>query len=231
VVERLAPLIAIVGSDGSGKSTLAADLLDHVRRTRPADTVYLGLHSGAMGERIKLLPVIGPMLERLLSSKASQARNPRERIPGLFTALVLYRLSLRRRAAFERLLTLRRSGTTVVTDRYPQIDVPGFYDGPHLSAAKPDGKLVARLAARERLAYEWMASFTPSLVIKLHVDTETALSRKPDHARGLIEQKVEATSALKFNGAPIVDLDATMDYVHELKLAKAAVDEALAKAD
>lgn len=230
-MERLAPLIAVVGSDGSGKSTLAADLLAHVRKSRAAETVYLGLHSGAMGERIKRWPLIGPALERLLSTKAEKARDPDDRIPGLPTALVLYRLSLRRKAAFKHLLALRRKGIAIVTDRYPQIDVPGFYDGPHLSAARAGNALVARLAASERAVYEWMASYTPTLVIKLHVDAETALRRKPDHARDLIERKVDATPALAFNGAPTLDLDATMDYPQELALAKAAVDEALAKAD
>lgn len=230
-MERLAPLIAVVGSDGSGKSTLAADLLDHVRQSRPAETVYLGLHSGAMGERIRRVPVVGPALERLLSRKAGKTRDPGGKIPGLTTALVIYRLSLRRKAAFKRLLALRRRGIAVVTDRYPQTEVAGFYDGPHLSAARPKSALVAWLAARERAAYEWMASFPPTLVIKLHVDLGTALARKPDHDPELIARKISATRDLGFSGAPLVELDATMPYRQELALAKAAVDEALAKAD
>ena len=31
----------------------------------------------------------------------------------------------------------------VITDRYPQVEVPGFYDGPGLSAARPDSRIVA----------------------------------------------------------------------------------------
>ena len=227
-MNELAPLIAVVGCDGSGKSTLAADLLAHVRRSQPADTVYLGLGSGAMGNRIKAFPLIGPTVERFLSKRASRARDPRGTIPGWPTALVLYRLSLRRKAQFERLLSLRRRGVTVVTDRYPQIDVPGFYDGPGLSAARPDGWLTSRLAIKERAIYDWMASFVPTLVIRLNIDVDTAMARKPDHARALIERKVTATPKLRLNGAPILDLDATMPYAEELTLARAAVDQALA---
>ena len=69
----------------------------------------------------------------------------------------------------------------------------------------------------------------PTLVIRLNVDVDTVMARKPDHARALIERKVETVPLLKFNGAPIVDLDATMPYDEELALALAAVDEALAK--
>lgn len=230
-MEKLAPLIAVVGSDGSGKSTLAADLLAHVRRRRRAETAYLGLGSGAMGNRIKGWPVVGPMIERFFAKRAGKARDPRDRIPGLPTALVLYGFSMRRKARFEELLKLRRAGIAIVTDRYPQIDVPGFYDGPGLSAARAEGELVQKLAAKERAIYEWMASFVPTLVIRLHIDADTALRRKPDHARDLIERKVAATPLLEFNGAPIVELDATQPYGEELSLAKAAVDDALAKAD
>jgi hypothetical protein len=116
----------------------------------------------------------------------------------------------------------------VITDRYPQVEVPGFYDGPGLSAARPDSWMVAKLAARERAVYDWMASFVPTHVIRLNIDVETALQRKPDHARALIEKKVAATPKLTFNGAPITDLDARMDYAEEVKAAIAAVNAALA---
>lgn len=224
---QLAPLIAVVGCDGSGKSTLAADLLAYVRETRAADTVYLGLGSGAMGNRIKAWPLVGPVIERTLSKRADRARDPKDKIPGLLTAIVLYRFSLKRKRQFERLLAMRRNGTVVVTDRYPQVEVPGFYDGPGLSAARADNWIIARLAAKERATYEWMASFVPTLVIRLNIDVETALMRKPDHARALIERKVAATPLLTFHDAPIVDLDAKMPYAEELQLAKRAVDTAL----
>jgi thymidylate kinase len=226
-VAPLAPIIAVVGCDGSGKSTLAADLLAHVKKSRSADTVYLGLGSGAMGNRIKAWPIIGPLLERMLSSRANQARDPQDKIPGIATAFVLYRLSLRRKAQFDRLLAMRANGVTVVTDRYPQIEVPGFYDGPGLSAARAEGRFIQKLAAKERAIYEQMAAYVPTLVIRLNIDAETALARKPDHARALIERKVAVTPSLRFNGAPIVDLDATMPYEDERALAIAATDKAL----
>jgi hypothetical protein len=75
-----------------------------------------------------------------------------------------------------------------------------------------------------------MAAYRPTLVIRLHIDTETVMARKPDHDRALIERKVETVPRLAFNGAPMIDLDATMDYAQELALAKAAVDRALGMA-
>ncbi len=225
---ELAPLIAVIGCDGSGKSTLSADLLNWIREQYgPAETHYLGLRSGQIGNRIKAWPLVGPILERALSKRAGQARTKGAKMPGLATALVIYGFSRLRKRRFQKVLSLRRQGFIVVTDRYPQVEVPGFYDGPGLSAAEPGGRMVAALATRERATYEWMASFVPTLVIRLNIDAATAFSRKPDHAFELLERKVAVTPLLRFNGAPIVNLDATMPYAEELALAKEAVAEVL----
>jgi thymidylate kinase len=226
-MDRLAPLIAVVGCDGAGKSTLAGDLLAHLRKTRLAESGYLGLGSGPMGERIRAWPLIGPAVEGFFSKRATRARDPKDKIPGLGTALVLYAFSLRRQHRFRRVTAMRRCGIVVVTDRYPQTEVSGFYDGPGLSAARADGWLVKKLVARERAIYQRMASFVPTLVLRLNVDVETALARRPDHGADLLKAKVAVTPLLKFNGARIVDLDATTPYDEEFALAQKAVAEVL----
>ncbi len=208
----MAPLIAFVGCDGSGKSTLSADLFSTVSRVRPTAISYLGLGSGAIGERIKRLPLIGRHVERKLAKKASQARTSGEKIPGLATALVIYLFSLARLRRFNRMLKLRRAGVVVLTDRYPQMECPGFYDGPGLSAASPRGRLVAAIARQERRLYEYMTAFRPDVVVRLNVDAATALARKPDHRADLLRKKVAVTPLLRFAGAPIIDLDATLPY-------------------
>lgn len=208
----MAPLIAIVGCDGSGKSTLAADLCGEVSRTRAAAVGYLGLGSGTLGLRIRALPLVGSAVERRLASKAKRTRTPGERIPGLATALVVYGYSRVRWRRFQRVLALRRSGVTVITDRYPQVDVPGFYDGPGLSAASAGSAAVARLAASERRLYERMARVRPTLVIRLNVDVVTAHARKPDHDPDLLALKIAATPRLTFGGAPLVDIDARQPF-------------------
>lgn len=227
---RLAPMIAVVGCDGSGKSTLSADLLAWLRQTRDVDTVYLGLRSGELGNRIKRWPLIGRAFERQLSKRAGQARNKEGKIPGAPTAFVIYMFSVKRMRAFKRMLALRKHGVTIVTDRYPQIEVPGFYDGPGLSAARAEGWLVSLLARRERAMYAMMISHVPDLVIRLNVDVDTAFARKPDHKRASLEAKVAVTPHLKFNGAKIVDLCSTDPYPTVLEQAKAAVTRVLSNA-
>ena len=99
---------------------------------------------------------------------------------------------------------------------------------PGLSAARAGSAAIRRLAARERGIYDWMAAYVPDLVIRLNVDVETALARKPNHKRALIERKVAVLPELKFNGAPILDLDATRPYVEVKAAARAAIGLTLA---
>jgi len=223
-----APLIAVIGCDGSGKSTLAEALVADYSARRPVSYVYLGLKSGAMGEAIKQWPIIGGWLEKKLSKRASQARDTKQKIPGVATALVIYVLSTVRLRRFRQTLSHRRAGRLVITDRYPQVEVPGFYDGPGLSAAKAGSSFVAWLARRERAKYAWMASHLPTLVIRINIDIETALARKPDHARDLLEKKIAVTPILTFAGAPIVELDGREPFATVKEKAMAAIDAALA---
>lgn len=224
--EPLAPLIAVVGSDGSGKSTLAADLLDHIRTTRAAEHGYLGLGSGEQGRRIGQWPLIGPALHRWLDGIADRLRDPAQTIPGVLAARYALNKSHKRRARFEQLLAARRTGTTIITDRYPQAEIAGLHDGPILAGIASTARLKA-MQAEELALYHGMAAYRPTLVIRLNVDVDTAMARKPDHDRSLIAAKVNSIGRLTFNNAPLVDLDATMPYDEELALAKAAVDAAL----
>ena len=229
MAEPLAPLIAVVGCDGSGKSTLSADLLTHVRASRRAETGYLGLGSGEQGRRIGRWPLIGPALQRFFEGVADRLRDPAQPIPGILAARYALRKSRKRRAKFEELLAARRAGIAIVTDRYPQVEVPGLHDGPILAGIATTPALKA-MQDEERALYAEMAAYHPTLVIRLHIDTDTVMTRKPDHDRRLIAAKVASVPRLTFQGAPMIDLDATMDYAEELSLAKAAVDKALASA-
>jgi thymidylate kinase len=226
----MAPLIAVIGCDGSGKSTVSADLIAWIEaRYGPTSGSYLGLRSGVIGNKIKSWPLIGPAFERALSKRAKQARTKGGTIPGIPTALVIYAFSIIRKWRFKRMLALREQGVIVVADRYPQIEVPGFYDGPGLSAARAEGWLVSKLAAREAALYRWMADHKPDLVIRLNVDLDTAFARKPDHKFDSLKQKIEVTPRLTFGGADLIDLDSTDPLPEVLDGAHAAVSAKLAE--
>jgi len=220
---QLPPLIALVGCDGCGKTTLVADLVPWMQYFMPAQTCYLGLGSSIIGEKIKKFRVGGKAFEGYLARKAARAKDKGDRIPGPATALILYIFSVLRLRRFNKMQRLRKSGVAIITDRYPQIEIPGFYDGPLLGAAEAKGWFVKALARKERQKYEFMVSCIPDLVVKLHVSVETSLLRKSDSKKSLVERKVAVTPSLTFNGATIRDVDAEQDYATVTAAVKACI--------
>lgn len=129
-------VIAIVGCDGSGKSTLTASLVNELAARMPTEHIYLGQSSGRIGEWISQLPVIGAPCGCYLRSKAAHVHEKPLTPPGNITALVIYLLSCWRAYKFRKMLCKSQQGYLLITDRYPQVEVPGFrFDGPQL--AKP----------------------------------------------------------------------------------------------
>jgi thymidylate kinase len=221
-------VIAVVGCDGTGKSTLATDLLTILRGRGAVERRYLGLVSGEMGDKIKRLPLIGIRFERYLAGKAQRALDMKLKLPGTGTALVMYVFSLWRATQLRRVMRLSRQGVLVITDRYPQAEIPGFhYDGPGLTANRTDNWLVRKLALREQNLYEWMARQRPALVIRLDIDADTAHARKLDHSLAELRDKIAVTSRLRFNGARVLDIDARAPYSQVLGAALQAIDMAI----
>ena len=221
-------VIALTGCDGSGKSTLAADLVTHLREHRRTEPLYLGQSSGRIGEWFATLPLIGPSINRYLVRKSDRVHDKPSSPPGNVTALAIYLLSRWRAYKFRRMLVMCRRGVLVVTDRYPQAEMPGFlFDGPQLAKTQGGNWWVRVLRARERKLYEWMSAAIPMLVIRLNVDEETAHARKPDHKLAVLRQKIAAWPHLRFNGAPILDLDAREEPGAVLNTSLRAVHAAL----
>ena len=75
--------------------------------------------------------------------------------------------------------------------------------------------------------YGRMASHLPTLVIRINIDIDTALARKPDHARDLLEKKIAVTPILTFGGAPLVELDGREAFSVVKSKASNAIDAAL----
>ena len=225
--DNLGPLIAIVGSDGSGKSTVGEALLAWLRESREVEMCHLGKQTGNVGRWLRKLPLVGAGVDRQLLKKADSVRE--DRGPDALSALVIYHLSMRRVRRFRRMMAIRRTGVTILADRYPQTAVPSpKMDGTHFNAGNPRSRLARILGRRERVLYDWMASYPPDLVIRLNVDLATAFARKPDHRYASLAAKIEQVPLLAYNGAPILDIDSTQPLAAVLQQAKVGVARALA---
>jgi thymidylate kinase len=227
----MAPLIAIIGTDGSGKSTVSEHMLKWISGYGPAAAVHLGKQSGNVGRALAELPLVGRGIDRLLRRKAETVndRLKKDLQPTLAPALVITAFTLRRKRRFKRMLALRQKGLIIVTDRFPQVQIPGAYDGPGFPDTPQGSPLVLALARHERATFEWMATYKPDLVLRLNVDLDTACARKPDHRREALRRKIAVTPHLAYNGAPIVDIDTNQPLAAVLVEAEAAVAKMMAE--
>lgn len=213
-------LVAVVGCDGTGKSTLTADLVKHLNARWMTERRYLGLVSGEQGDQIKRLPIIGVWLERRLAKKTSKAQSMSTGGPALWAALIMYGFSLWRMSNLRKVKRLAESGVLVISDRYPQGEVSGFYyDGPGIGTERVTGWLKTRLARREKRLYQKMAVYRPELLIRLDIDVETAFSRKPDHDYEELRDKIAIMSTITYNGTRIFELDSRAPYKEVLEKA------------
>lgn len=227
----LPKVIAVVGCDGAGKSTVCADLIDTFGAAGRVEFLYLGQSSGNIKRSIQGLPLIGPAIGLYLARRATRAHQQESRAPDALTAVVVHLLSQWRAHKFRRMLARARRGVVMIVDRYPQAEVPGFYfDGPGLDPRLASSALQRWLAARELRLYQWMASQVPALVIRLNIDAASAHVRKPDHKLAMLADKVRVIPSLRFNGARILDLDATDPYPQVREAAKQAVKAIIAGA-
>tara|TARA_B110000503_G_scaffold36278_2_gene59349 strand:+ start:12543 stop:13286 length:744 start_codon:yes stop_codon:yes gene_type:complete len=222
----LAGVFAVVGCDGTGKTTLTRDLQDCLRSRGRVERRYLGLVSGEMGDKIKGLPFVGVRLENNLHKKANRALDMEKKLPGTGTALIMCLLSLWRASLMLGVIRLSRRNVQVITDRYPQVEIPGFhYDGPGLTVERTKNGLVRNLALREHRLYEWMAKHKPALVIRLKITAEAAHARKPDHGLAELRDKILMMDRLKFNGCRVIEIDATVPYEQMLEIALEAIKQ------
>jgi len=222
---KYAPMIAIIGCDGSGKSTVSEQVLTYTNKYAPAALTHLGKQAGNVGRALSNLPLVGWLFEKLISRKIATVHKSRakNKTPGILPALVMYAFAVRRVRRFRRMLALREQGLIIITDRFPQLDFPKAFDGPELNVAETGNFIVRWLARREQAAFEWMTSFKPDMVIRLNVDIDTAMERKPDHVREALKKKIAIAPQLTFQGAPIVDIDTAQPVNDVVTAANAAV--------
>lgn len=228
----IAGLIAVVGSDGTGKSTLTRELVKNLQQHWITERRYLGLISGEQGDKIKQLPVIGVWLERRLAAKSDKTQRMSNKSPALWAALIMYGFSLWRASNLRKVCRLAESGVLVISDRYPQAEMSGFYyDGPGIGVERAKTKLIKRLAEKERHLYQEMAQYRPELVIRLDIDVETAFSRKPDHSYEELQDKISSMVKINYNGSHIIEIDSRAPFNEVLDRAINAISAAAAASD
>lgn len=206
-------IIALVGSDGAGKSTVLDSLETSLKKKIDVYHQYLGSGDG----RSSLLRAPMQFIKNILktSKKTSSGEKSTEKnvtsFKELSPAKVIWALVL----AFEKKNKLKRvwkakaRGMIVICDRYPQREVVGINDGPLLFSWINSKKKIKRsLAEWEMQVYKLAESYKPDILIKLIVEPEIAIMRKPHEDLNNIKQKTEIIKKINIPAKKIVVIDA-----------------------
>ena len=212
---RLAPgggcRVAIVGLDGSGKSTVSSTMRDWLAPEVDVASIYFGIGDGRPSLLMRPFKLIVPLASRLVRTKPKGASHGKisDKPPTLlYSMLLLVWASVVAREKRTKLATSSRAanrGVVVITDRYPQDEIPSFNDGPMLPRLPKAPPWLRRLEAS---SYALANRSAPDLVIKLIVGPEITAKREPDMDRAVIKERIEGLGRLTFGGARIVCVDA-----------------------
>lgn len=203
-------IIAIVGADGSGKSTLLKALKASLKVKVDVYNCYMG--SGDGRSSLLRLPLIAA--KRIAGKKITSSLQAREKSRSKITIYHLLwalTLALEKKKKLQQIWTARARGMTVLCDRYPQVQYEGINDGPLLQGWSNDPRNWKRkLANWEYEIYSLAERLKPDLLIKLLVDTQTALKRKPFERESIVSQKVDIIREIQIPAGKTTSIDATL---------------------
>jgi thymidylate kinase len=225
-------IFALLGPDGSGKSTVARELRRWLAWKLDVHPAYFGSGDGPssllrwplkVALRLRgARPRVGPVTLHDAGQGAGQgagesadestgdearARVQRSISPGRAVWALL--LAREKRSKMRACVKARNRGMLVVCDRYPQVQFPGFNDGPLLTPWLESRAAWKRALARwEFELYRQLTFVAPDLVLKLDVTPEAGMARSPDTAPGEVEQRRRAVSAIDYGpGSRAVEID------------------------
>ncbi|WP_366924312.1 hypothetical protein MFMK1_001277 [Metallumcola ferriviriculae] len=219
-------IIAVIGCDGSGKSTITTELARWFSSKLEVKKLYLGSGDG-LGPLFRGLKILvrrfkGIKRDGVKTKKISKTDTSISLPAYLWKA---YIASMR----YRKIIKAKMAGCSavVITDRYPQKQFNGIYDGPSLQDRKGLPVIYQFLAKYEQVKYKQMDQLPPDILIKLHLTPETAVSRKPDHTLSEVKAKAVITPQIYYPGTRIINIDASEPLEMVVKKVKTRVWELL----
>jgi thymidylate kinase len=216
-------VVALIGIDGSGKTTVTTTIRAWLGSEIDVMPVYFGTGGGRPSLLLRPFKLMVPLATLLLKVKprgSSHGKVSKDAPGWLYSLLLMIWAAVAAREKRTKLLAASRGasrGLVVVTDRYPQNEIPGFNDGP----------LLTRLARAPSWFRKWEAStyalaqrLPPDLVIKLIVTPETIARRETDMDSTVIEKRIEVIPRLAFSGARVVSINAEQPLADVIRAVK-----------
>ena len=94
-------------------------------------------------------------------------------------------------------------------DRFPQSQFFGINDGPKV----PKLKILFLLRVVEKYCFRVISKYKPDVVLKLSLDFDTSISRKPNHDPEIIRDKIEILNQINFDNMVDIDAKQSLDKV------------------
>jgi hypothetical protein len=219
-------VISIVGLDGSGKSTLVREVNRWLGAEVDIMPCYFGTGDGEPSLFFRPFKAVSRWVARVVRTRPKGASHGAvsNRPPGLGYSVLFAVWAVA--AAIEKrqkILATQRGagrGLVVVTDRYPQNEIPEFNDGPLLHRLL---RCPAGLRRFEASVYEMAQRARPDLVIKLQVGRDTVIQREPQMVKSIIDQRIAWLNELTFASTRVVSIDATRPLEEVHRKAKRAI--------
>lgn len=189
-------VVAILGCDGAGKSTTLSYIKKEFNKKLDVVSIYFGSGDGSsslLRKPMKLVARkvggkgIGHAVEKEYAEKKKVSL--RSRLYSVAKVMWAVALAKEKKNKQKQMVRARNNGLLVLTDRYPQNNIPGASDGPLLSRYQDGHGLMKRISNWEQRIYESFSVNAPDLTIKLMVSTEIAIARKPEMTVEEIENK------------------------------------------
>lgn len=190
-------IIALIGSDGSGKSTLSNDLIHWLSYKIDCHYFYLGKRPYIKSHGKLLKSISDPFFSGDLKARISR------KVVKNYYFIMLIKKKLRMVKLAQK---LKRNGSVVLCDRFPQVSVHGISDGMNLQHRR------GRAAKWEKNLFDQTTLLEPDLVFKLKVSPEVAFQRKPEHSMDMIRHKCQIIEQISFTRSKVVEIDANQPY-------------------
>jgi thymidylate kinase len=219
-------IVAVIGVDGAGKSTLVRGLREWLQSEVDVLPLYFGSGDGRPSWFLAPLKALLPLASLLVARKprGSSRGELTDAAPSLGYALLLAIwatvLAVEKRAKLRAARQAARRGMVVITDRFPQDEIPDFNDGPLLPRL---GYAPRWLRAFEASCYALAREVRPDLVIKLVAPPELIASREATMDPHVIQSRTAAVGRLMLGGAGITTISASQPVAEVVRIASIAV--------
>ena len=215
--------VALIGQDGAGKSTVIGEVNRWLSWKMDVQQYYMGCGDGYRSAAKHLADICG-------------RHGPLKSLSPLFTVVSHLQVSRKIGRNVRSARKHMEKGCIVLFDRFPQTMYAGINDGPKIRTLAEKrgmkgmlGAVLNRAASLEERRYAETVRFSPTLVLKLTLDPEESIRRKPQEPLENVRKKHEIIASLPFPGSEVVTVDAAEEIREEIRQIHCAIWDCIQK--